>query len=165
MENTYPGVRCDIPANVYQSSFAPNTQWTEEFAQGDEIRDYWQGLARKYDVYRYLKLGCRVEKIEWDGNESVRHLTIRNIQSLEVYKETADFVLTAIGRFNAWRLPEIPGMQDYQGMIRHSSNWDRGFDATGKTVTVIGNGASGIQLVSALQKVSRRLDHYARSRT
>ena len=93
------------------------------------------------------------------------HLKIRDLQSSQIHEETADFVLTAIGRFNAWRLPQIPGMQQYQGLVRHSSNWDPKFDATGKDVAVIGNGASGIQLVPALQKVSRRLDHYARSKT
>ena len=82
-----------------------------------------------------------------------------------MYQETADFVITAIGRFNAWRLPKIAGMQDYQGLIRHASDWDPSFDGTGKTVAVIGNGASGIQLVPNLQKVCRRLDHYARSKT
>ena len=158
-------MRCDIPANVYQSTFAPRTQWTEEFAQGAEIRDYWQGLARKHGVHRYLKLGHRVESAKWDDLESVWLLTIRDVQSSQVYTETADFVLTAIGRFNAWRLPEIPGMQDYRGLIRHSSHWDSTFDATDKNVAVIGNGASGIQLVPSLQKTCRRLDHYARSKT
>lgn len=55
LENKYPGVRCDIPAHVYrrlrfrmhvviasltprlESTFAPNTQWTEEYATGPEI--------------------------------------------------------------------------------------------------------------------------------
>lgn len=32
-------------------------------------------------------------------------------------------------------------------------------------MAVIGNGASGIQLVSNLQRTVSRLDHYARSRT
>ena len=156
-------MRCDIPANVYQSTFAPRTQWTEEFAQGAEIRDYWQGLARKHGVHRYLKLGHRVESAAWDDLESVWLLSIRDVQSSQVYTETADFVLTAIGRFNAWRLPEIPGMRDYHGLIRHSSDWDSTFDATGKNVAVIGNGASGIQLVPSMQKTSRRLDHHRRA--
>lgn len=165
LENIYPGVRCDIPANVYQSTFSPNTQWTEEFAQGAEIKEYWQGLARTYDVYRYIKLGRQIDQIEWDDSKSVWLLTIRNVQSGEVYQEETDFVLTAIGRFNAWKLPSIPGIQDYQGLIRHTSNWDPNFDPTGKDVAVIGNGASGIQVVPNLQKVVRRLDHYARSKT
>ncbi len=40
-ENIYPGIRCDIPANVYQTSFEPNSQWSEEYAQGAEILEYW----------------------------------------------------------------------------------------------------------------------------
>lgn len=57
-----------------------------------------------------------------------------------------------------------PGIQDFKGHLRHSSNWDPTYDPTGKTVAVIGNGASGIQLVPELQKVAKHLDHYARNR-
>lgn len=49
--------------------------------------------------------------------------------------------------------------------MRHASNWDPNFDPTGKNVAVIGNGASGIQLVANVQKSVNRLDHYARSKT
>ncbi|MCJ1267510.1 hypothetical protein MMC22_007395 [Lobaria immixta] len=163
LENIYPGVRCDIPANVYQTTFSPNTQWTEEFAQGEEILEYWQRIAKKYDVHRYLHLGQRIERIEWDEKESVWDLTIKNLETTNVYREKADFVITVTGRFNAWQLPDYPGMKDYQGLLRHSSDWDPEFDAIGKNVAVIGNGASGIQLVPSLQKVVNRLDHYAQS--
>lgn len=64
-ENTYPGVRCDIPAHVYQSGFEPNTQWSEEFAQGAEIREYWQSIAQKYDVHKYLRLQQKVDQAVW----------------------------------------------------------------------------------------------------
>ncbi|KAL8815845.1 MAG: hypothetical protein Q9191_008416, partial [Dirinaria sp. TL-2023a] len=164
-ENIYPGVRCDIPALVYQSTFASNNKWTEEFARGAEIRNYWQNLARKYDVYRFLKAGRRVEKLEWDDAGSLWHVTVRDVKSSEISHETADFVVKAIGRFNAWRLPQIPGIEDYQGLVRHTSNWDANFEAADKNVAVIGNGASGIQVVPELQKVARHVDHYARSKT
>lgn len=78
-ENTYPGIRCDIPSHVYQSGFAPNTQWTEEFAQGPEIRAYWQGVARKYDVYKYLRLEQKVEKAEWLTEEGKWKVTVRDL--------------------------------------------------------------------------------------
>ena len=73
--------------------------------------------------------------------------------------------MTAIGRFNAWRLPDYPGIEEYQGHLRHSSNWDPSFQPAGKTVAVIGNGASGIQVTPELQKVVKHLDRYARSPT
>lgn len=63
------------------------------------------------------------------------------------------------------RLPEYPGIKDYEGHLRHTSNWDPSFDPAGKTIAVIGNGASGIQVVPPLQKVAKHIDHYARSKT
>ncbi|CAF9938224.1 MAG: hypothetical protein HETSPECPRED_000993 [Heterodermia speciosa] len=158
LENVYPGVRCDIPAHVYQSTFAPNTQWSEQFANGAEIREYWQGLARRYNVYDKFRLNSKVEDVSWDGS----HWNLK-IQGNRLDK--VDFVLSAIGKFNAWKLPNIPEISDYKGHLRHTSNWDPSFDPKDKTVAVIGNGASGIQVVSNLQKSVKRLDHYARNKT
>ncbi|KAI0900874.1 FAD/NAD(P)-binding domain-containing protein [Annulohypoxylon nitens] len=164
-ENIYPGVRCDVPAHVYQTSFAPNTQWSEQFAQGREIREYWQGLARKYEVYKYLKLSQKVEEISWDEKKSVWNVKVHNLSTGETTSQEFDFVLTAIGRFNAWKLPNYPGINDFKGLLRHASNWDPTFDPNGKSVAIIGNGASGIQLTANLQKRVKHLDHYARNKT
>ena len=101
----------------------------------------------------------------WEENESHWSLKIRDLKSDSVYTEKADFVVPAIGRFNAWRMPDIPGISEYKGHLRHASNWDPSFDPFGKSVAVIGNGASGIQVVANLQKPVKRLDHYARSKT
>lgn len=64
---------------MYQSGFAPNSQWTEEFAQGHEIRDYWQRVAHKYGVYKYLRFKQSVEKAEWLPDEGKWKLTIRDL--------------------------------------------------------------------------------------
>ncbi|KAK7957697.1 FAD-binding monooxygenase moxY [Apiospora saccharicola] len=164
-ENKYPGVRCDIPAHVYQTSFEPNTQWLEEFAQGAEIREYWQKLAQKYGVYDRLKLSHNVTGLDWDAEDSVWKIDVVDLQTGRQFTQTADFVLTAVGRFNAWKLPDYPGLDEFEGLLRHTSNWDPEFDPAGKRVAIIGNGASGIQVVSHLHKKVAHLDHYARSPT
>lgn len=56
-------------------------------------------------------------------------------------------------------------MEKYQGRLFHSSNWDESFYATGLRIATIGNGASGIQVTLALQKIAAHIDHYARSPT
>jgi cation diffusion facilitator CzcD-associated flavoprotein CzcO len=164
-ENVYPGVRCDIPAHVYQSTFDPNTRWTEEYAQGHEIRDYWQGLARKHKVYDNLRLQTKILGAEWDAESAQWTLKALNLETKSETIESFGVVITAIGRFNAWRLPDIPGIESYEGHLRHASNWDKNFDPTGKTIAVIGNGASGIQVVPNLQRIAKHIDHYARSPT
>ncbi|KAE8354737.1 hypothetical protein BDV28DRAFT_155992 [Aspergillus coremiiformis] len=165
LENQYPGVRCDIPSHVYQATFSPNTQWTEEFAEGKEIWNYWQYQARKYDVYRYIKFNSNIQTAQWDDKSSKWVLQVEDTKSATTSHEEFDFILSAIGRFNAWRLPKYEGIEEYQGHLRHTSNWDSSFDVTGKSVAVIGNGASGIQLVPNIQPLVKRLDHYARSKT
>lgn len=164
-ENRFPGCRCDIPANIYQATFWPNTQWSEEFAQGAEILDYWQRLARHFDVYKYCRFNRKIEGAEWDSETAKWKLGIRNLESGEEEKGEFDYLITAIGHFNAWKMPEYPGMDEYEGLLRHSSNWDPSFDPDGKNVAVIGNGASGIQIVPELQPIVNRLDHYARNPT
>ncbi|KAF7562605.1 hypothetical protein G7046_g1513 [Stylonectria norvegica] len=165
LENIYPGVRCDIPSHVYQSTFTPKTDWSDQFAPGAEIRDYWQGVAKKYEVYQYAKFDHKVEGTVWDDTEGVWVTTLRNGKTGETVVEKADFILPSVGRFNAWKLPEYPGISDYKGVLRHASDWESTFDPKDKKVAVIGNGASGIQLVANLQKVVGHLDHYARNKT
>lgn len=77
-------MRCDIPAHVYQSGFAPNTQWTEEFAQGHEIREYWQSVARKFDAYKYFRFRQKVQRAEWVAEETKWKLTIEDLNAGEV---------------------------------------------------------------------------------
>ncbi|GKT64669.1 4-hydroxyacetophenone monooxygenase [Colletotrichum tofieldiae] len=113
-ENVYPGVCCNVPAHVYRTSFAPNTQWSEEYAQGPELLDYWAGVARKYDVYKYLKVSHEVKDLQWDNEKSVWLVKVCNVQSREVRIHEADFVLTAIGRLNDWRLSDYPGINDFR---------------------------------------------------
>ncbi|KAL1957856.1 hypothetical protein VTO42DRAFT_5421 [Malbranchea cinnamomea] len=164
-ENTYPGVKCDIPSHVYQSSYAPNTQWTEEFASGAEIREYWQDVARKYDVYKYVRFRHKVERAEWMPETAKWKVTLRDWGEDKVYDDYVDVLISAIGHFNAWKLPDYPGMDLYKGGLWHSSNWNHAFDLSGKRVALIGNGASGLQVLPSIQPIAARVDHYARNRT
>ncbi|KAF2147669.1 FAD dependent oxidoreductase [Myriangium duriaei CBS 260.36] len=165
LENVYPGVRCDIPAHVYQATFSPRTQWTQQFAEGHEILDYWREQSKKYDVYSKTKFQREVVDVSWDSSESVWRVKTTDVSTGEAFEEVSDFVLNATGRFNSWKLPEYPGIESFKGVLRHTSHWDPNFDPKGKKVAVIGNGASGIQVVPNLQRVAERVDHYARNKT
>lgn len=158
-------MRCDIPAHVYQSTFSPNTQWSEVFAKGAEIRDYWQAQAKKYDVYKFVKLRHRVDEAVWDDSQSQWHLQVHNLNTNSTSTETFDFVITAIGRFNAWKLPDYPSIDEFKGHLSHTSNWDGRYDPAGKKVAVIGNGASGLQVVPNLQLISKHVTHFVRNPT
>lgn len=165
LENSYPGVRCDVPAHVYQSTFEPNTQWSEVFAQGPEILSYWQRLAKKHDVFSKTRFNSKVIGAYWDEAKSQWRVNVSDTKTTQQRDEYYDFVIPAIGHFNEWKLPDYPGISSFKGHLRHSSNWDPKFEPAGKRVAVIGNGASGVQVVPNLQPTVKHLDHYARSPT
>jgi cation diffusion facilitator CzcD-associated flavoprotein CzcO len=161
----YPGVRCDIPSHCYQATFEPHTRWTQEYAEGSEIRDYWHSVAKKYDVYSKVRFKTKVTAACWDEEKAKWRLSTTSVDPDTSEEHDFDYLITAIGRFNAWKLPDYPGIESYKGVIRHSSNWDPAFDPAGKRIATIGNGASGIQITTALQKVASHVDHYARNKT
>lgn len=158
-------MRCDIPAHVYQSSFEPNTQWSEAFARGKEIQTYWAGLAKKYGLYEKTRFNHKVTGCYWRPESAKWEVDFSDLTSDSKLKEHYDIIIPSIGHFNDWRLPDYKGMDEYKGFLRHASNWDSTFDPKGKRIAVIGNGASGIQILPELQKVASHIDHYARSRT
>lgn len=88
---------------MYQSTFTPNTQWSQEYAEGKEIREYWQGVARKYDVYRYIKFNRRINRADWDDSTAQWRLAVQDVGSGLNYEERFDVLIPAIGVFNAWR--------------------------------------------------------------
>lgn len=103
-------MRCDIPAHVYQATFAPNTQWSEEYAQGAEILAYWKSVARKYNVYELTRFRTKVLGCYWEPNRAQWRVESINLDDEQRTTEYYDFVITAIGHFNEWKLPDYPGL-------------------------------------------------------
>ncbi|KAL4882479.1 hypothetical protein BJY04DRAFT_227120 [Aspergillus karnatakaensis] len=167
--NTYPGVRCDVPSHVYQSTFSPSTTWSENYSRGAEIKHYWKSLATKYDVWKYITTNTEVLDARWSDSTAKWTVSIRttNPETGEVITKTdeSDFVILSSGRFSRPTLPNIPGIEGYRGRVIHTGAWDTSFDPAGKTVALIGNGASGLQILPELQKVATRVDHYTRNPT
>src|SRR5262245_30008384 len=61
-DNTYPGLSCDVPSHVYAYSFELKPDWTRRFSPGAEIQSYFEGVARKFDIERHIKLGCEISR-------------------------------------------------------------------------------------------------------
>lgn len=92
-------------------------------------------------------------------------VTVKNLATGQVVTETAHFFVSAAGRLNVPKFPDIPGLEtDYKGTYIHTAQWDENLDLTGKRVAIIGNGASGQQLLVNIYRQSLHIDHYTRSK-
>ncbi|CAJ1583396.1 NAD(P)/FAD-dependent oxidoreductase [[Mycobacterium] wendilense] len=69
----------------------------------------------------------------------------------------ARFFVIAAGPLHEPMIPDLPGRDTFKGKVFHSSHWPTDLDLTGRQVVAIGNGASAIQFVPAVQPVVGRL--------
>lgn len=112
-----------------------------------------------------LRLRHEVLRATWSDFTSQWEVEVKNLETGHVHVETADFFVSAAGRLNVPKMPDIPGLEtEFKGHLSHTAAWDPGFDFSGKTVAIIGNGASGQQLMTNLLPHVARIHHYAQSR-
>jgi cation diffusion facilitator CzcD-associated flavoprotein CzcO len=156
-DNTYPGCRCDVPSHLYSFSFAPNPKWSSTFSPQSEILDYLRDCAERFGVLQHVRFNTEVEGAAWDDDDGVWRIETSNGPL------SANFLVAAQGPLSEPSLPEVPGIDSFEGTAFHSAQWDHGHDLTGERVAVIGTGASAIQFVPEIQPKVGKLHVFQRT--
>ena len=156
-DNTYPGCRCDVPSHLYSFSFAPNPNWSSTFSSQPEILDYLRDVARRFGVIDHVRFNCELQGAEWDEERS--RWRLHTSQGAM----TADVLVCGQGPLSEPKLPEIPGIERFEGSMFHSAQWNHEHNLRGERVAVVGTGASAIQLVPKIQPEVAQLHIYQRT--
>ena len=162
LENTYPGIAVDTPNHFYSYSFRMNPDWDHYFARGNEIQDYIQTCYAEMAIADRLRFEQQVVSCVWSGRDAVWDVEVRRKDGT-TYHERFNAVVSATGLLNAPSFPNIPGLADFAGPCFHSAQWDHGIDLAGKTVAMIGTGASGMQIGPAIAPQVGQLTIFQRS--
>jgi len=157
-DNTYPGCGCDVPTAIYSYSFEQNPYWSKMWCSQPEIQAYLQRVTDKYDLRRKVTFGTNIVEAHWD--EATSHWHLRSDDGRTV---TAQFVVISVAPLHVPRIPELSGIESFDGPVFHSARWDHGVDLTGKKVAVIGTGASAVQFVPIIAEQVGQLQVYQRS--
>ncbi|MBT8150035.1 MAG: NAD(P)/FAD-dependent oxidoreductase [Gammaproteobacteria bacterium] len=155
-ENTYPGLTCDVPSHAYTYSFEPNPDWSHIMPPGAEIQSYFEMVSRKYGILPLIEFNQEIVSCAY--SDGVWQLATKSGQ-----KTTADIVIAATGVLHVPRYPHIPGIDDFEGALFHTSRWDHQVPLDGMRIGVIGTGSTGVQIVSALCKRASKLLHFQRT--
>ncbi|PRX70051.1 cation diffusion facilitator CzcD-associated flavoprotein CzcO [Nonomuraea fuscirosea] len=152
-DNSYPGAGCDIPSHLYSYSFEKYSSWSRRYPEQPEILGYLDHCADKYHVRGKIRFRTEVRRAAFDG--SAWRVTTAAEDGAE-RTERFDVVVMGVGQLNRPRMPDIPGMSDFEGVSFHSSRWNHEHDLTGRRVAVIGNGSSAAQFIP---RVAERAGH------
>lgn len=155
-ENRYPGLTCDVPSHAYTFTFEPNPEWSHRFPPGPEIQNYFEDATRKYGIEERIRFNQPIEACEHRGGRW-------QIETKSGLRDEADVVIAATGVLHHPNLPDIQGLDDFQGALFHTARWDRDVPLDGRRIGVIGNGSTGVQIVSALASRAGALYQFQRT--
>ena len=155
--NRYPGARFDSESYTYGYSFSEEVleewSWTEKHSPQSETLAYLNFVADKFELRQYMQFNCRVQSLTFDEDTSTWSVHLEGGR-----KVTTRFVITALGTLSAPSLPNYDGMDSFEGISFHASNWPHEpLELEGKRVAVIGAGATAIQLIPEVAKKAEQL--------
>jgi cation diffusion facilitator CzcD-associated flavoprotein CzcO len=170
---------CDVESFIYlplleETGYIPK----HKYSYGAEIRYYANLIADTHRLRDKASFQMETKDLTWDENakdwtvkithgrtstDSGRDLTVR-----------AQFVIAAGGLLNNPKLPGIKGIGDFKGHSFHTSRWDYEYTGgvppepslsklAGKTVGIIGTGATCIQALPYLTKYAKEVYVFQRT--
>jgi cyclohexanone monooxygenase len=161
--NRYPGARCDVESMQYSYSFSEELQqewdWSEHYAPQPEILRYANHVADRFNLRPDIQFNTRVDRAAFDEAERSWSVTTSDGKTVR-----AKFVVLATGCLSNARMPDIKGLESFQGPVYHTGNWPHEpVDFTGLRVGVIGTGSSSIQSVPVIAEQARHLTVFQRT--
>ena len=118
--NRYPGARCDVESLQYSYSFSEELQqewqWTERYPKQEEILRYINHVADRFDLRRDIQVHTRVLSVVFDEAAQRWTVTTGSGRSL-----SARFFVMASGCLSNAKVPDVPGLSDFQGRWFHTA--------------------------------------------
>ena len=161
--NRYPGARCDSESYYYSFSFDEELQqewaWSERYAGQAEILRYLNHVADRFDLRRDIVFDSRVSAAVFHSDRNTWTVTADTGA-----RYAARFFITAVGCLSAANIPEIPGLDEFEGDWYHTGQWPHEkVDFTGKRVGIIGTGSTGIQAIPVIAAEAQHLTVFQRT--
>ena len=163
---SYPGAACDVPSYTYlpfldRTGFIPSKKYVNQ----SEIADYAEMLADYCGVRESIRFSRKVTAITYVG-EADWQISTWNLENNSLGEVvSAKHVVSANGPLSSPRMPEVPGMDLFQGESFHTAFWDHKASLAGKRVGVIGTGASAAQVITSIAQEVESLTVFQRTAT
>ncbi|KAI2618940.1 FAD/NAD(P)-binding domain-containing protein [Hypomontagnella submonticulosa] len=158
----FPGVRSDSELTLFGLPWRPWIHNTD-MAEAHLIREYIEDAARAEGIDRKIQFRHQVTGISWSSEEQ-RWTVVANADGgVREYK--AKFLMVCSGYYD-YAKPleaEIPGLENFQGIVAHPQFWPEDLDYADKKVVIIGSGATAITMLPVVAKTAGHVTMLQRS--
>ena len=161
--NRYPGARCDSESYVYCFSFSKELlqdwNWSGKYPEQPEILSYLNHVADRFDLRRNIQFDTRVNSAKF-----IEDIGVWQVETDRGESVTARFLITGIGCISTGNVPDIDGLETFEGDWYHTGSWPHEeVEFVGKRVAVIGTGSSGVQAIPVIAEQAASLTVFQRT--
>jgi cation diffusion facilitator CzcD-associated flavoprotein CzcO len=146
----YPGIRSDSDLHTFGYRFKP---WTSApIATAAEIRTYMGEVIEENGLAQHIRYHHKISAARWSSGDNLWTIDATRTDTGETVQFTTNFLWMCQGyyRHEEGYTPEWDGMDSFKGRIVHPQTWPEDLDYKGKTVVVIGSGATAATVVPAI---------------
>ena len=162
-ENQYPGCRVDNPNHNYSYSFAQRHDWPFHYSPQPVLYGYFKACADAFDVRKHVRFETEVVSADWNEDDANWTVLVRDSKTGAEEMIVANAIISAVGQLNRPNLPDIKGVETFQGPAFHSARWDSSVELAGKKVVVIGTGASAVQFIPEVAEEAAHVTVFQRT--
>ncbi|WP_420381710.1 flavin-containing monooxygenase [Novosphingobium sp.] len=160
----YPGVRSDSDMHTLGFVFEP---WRHEksIADGPAILDYLNRIVDERGIRPKIRFGTRVVSADWDSDGGVWRLELETGGTINRIATRFLYLGSGYYDYDDPHDAGIPGAADFAGRIVHPQFWPADLDYAGKSVVVIGSGATAVTVVPAMAATAAHVTMLQRTPT
>ncbi|KAK1059653.1 hypothetical protein LTR12_002062 [Friedmanniomyces endolithicus] len=160
--NQYPGAMSDTEAYLYRYSWdvedLQSYPWDKHYVYQAEVLKYLKHVVERHDLRRHMVFNTTLTDATWDDDARVWAVKTSAGTTFR-----ARYLVTALGLLSKQNFPVISGIDSYRGEKYHTGGWPPGVSLQGKRVGVIGNGSTGVQVITEISKDVAQLYSFQRN--
>ncbi len=160
--NRYPGAMTDSESYYYCLSFSKELlqdwSWTQRYPDWKETHSYMHFVADKCDMWPHIQLNTEIVSADYQADSG--HWLVTTGDG-ETY--TCKYFISGMGMISEPVIPNIKGMDSFNGPLFHSARWPEELDYEGKRVGIIGAGATTVQMLPEVAKEAASVTVFQRT--
>ncbi|KAH7124206.1 putative monooxygenase [Dactylonectria macrodidyma] len=167
----YPGLRSD--SDLYTFGFAWNP-WRHKnpIAEGESqtlplqpplIMEYLKSSAAKAGIDKHIQFNQKVISADFSTKTNMWSVGTEHDGSPREVHGRFIFMCTGYYSYAEGLQVKIPGLENFGGKVAHPQFWPSDYDDSGKSVVIIGSGATAITLLPTLAQTAGHVTMLQRS--
>jgi thioredoxin reductase len=154
----YASLHTNLPRDLmafldysFDSAGGGDDAWPR-FPHHTMVCEYLRHFADDFDLNQHIQFGARVLSLKRDDQ-----WRMQVAQGDTTTTHNFDAVAVCNGHYSEPRVPDLPGSENFPGLLMHSHNYRHPEPFRGQTIALLGASASGVDIQRELADVANKI--------